>query len=85
MTQMSIVPVPRTAKAIFVPSGDHAGSVFSRAGALVRFLCPLPSAFMAKTSLPPSHEKVRPNAIVVASGDQAGAPSKQPGPGSVRG
>jgi hypothetical protein len=48
---MSSKPVEEMPKAIFVPSGDHAGAWSSRPGAFVRFLTPLPSAFMAKMSL----------------------------------
>jgi len=37
------------ANAILVPSGDHAGSALARAGALVRLVTPVPSAFINRS------------------------------------
>ena len=48
MTKISSFPEERK-KAIFVPSGDQDG-LKSFAALLVRFVCPLPSAFMTKIS-----------------------------------
>jgi hypothetical protein len=74
MTRISSWPIgPRAAvKAIFVPSGDHAGALSSRAS-FVRSIWPDPSAFMTKTSLWSSSNGNRVNAIRVPSGDQAGS------------
>jgi hypothetical protein len=58
-------------KAIAALSSDQDG-LKSLAGSFVRFVCPLPSAFMTKISQLP--EK-RANAILVPSGDQAGSMS----------
>jgi hypothetical protein len=60
------------AKAIFVPSGDQAGSKSSN-GLLVRLVCPDPSAFITKISSSPV--RLLTKAIFEPSGDQAGWPS----------
>ena len=58
--------------AIFAASGDQAGSP-SMLTSFVRFVSPVPSAFMTKTS--ESMGVLRVNAICVPSGDQAGVES----------
>jgi hypothetical protein len=79
MTKISSSPIaPRSvAKAIFVPSADQDGWK-SHPGLLVRFVWPLPSAFMTKISgLSPCSDHIGNlvKAIRVPSGDQAGPPS----------
>ena len=74
MTKMSPLPSRSLAKAILVPSGDQAGSK-SRAGLLVRFVSPLPSAFTLKTSGAMRTNGALANATRAASGDQVGATS----------
>src|SRR6266536_4647855 len=63
----SLVPSSTRTKAILVESGDHDnGPAVARAVA-VSLLAPVPSGLMEKTALP------RTNAILIPSGDQAGA------------
>src|SRR5918998_5686564 len=52
--QMSLCPARSLVKVIWVPSGDHAGSVSQEGSLLTLMGSPLPSAFITKISLLPS-------------------------------
>ena len=58
------------ANAISLPAGDHEGCWIDGANAAVRFVVPLPSAFITMRS------PLRSNAILFPSGDQAGSVSE---------
>ena len=73
--QTSTLPPPagNETYAIFVPSGDHAGSDSSSTEANSG-VCPLPSAFIVYSSWLPSAQQ-RTNAIREPSGDHDGSAS----------
>ena len=73
ITYISSLPSRLELNAIFVPSGDQAGSD-SRAGLLVSRVCPVPSAFITYISELLSRPDT--NAIFAPSGDQAGTRSR---------
>src|SRR5918998_6702366 len=56
--QISLCPVRSLVKVIWVPSGDHAGSVSQSGWLLTLMGSPLPSAFLTKISPFPSKPRV---------------------------
>src|SRR5918992_3517623 len=56
--QMSLCPARSLVKVIWVPSGDHAGSVSQEGSLLTLMGSPLPSAFLTKISPLPSKPRV---------------------------
>src|SRR5690242_17580780 len=70
---MSRLPPRSDPKAIFFPSGDHAGSE-SRPGLWVRFRAPVPSAAARKISMSPvwfeAKRSFGPSAARIGGGDQ---------------
>src|SRR2546421_7468656 len=67
-TTASRLPV----KAIFEPSGDHAGSRSPPTAPLVSLVSPVPSAFITARSATPLLKKLVSKAILLPSGDQTG-------------
>src|ERR671914_282855 len=73
--QMSLCPARSLVKVIWVPSGDHAGSVSQSGWLLTLMGSPLPSAFLTKISPFPSKPRVLSKAILVPSGEMEGCSS----------